>query len=78
MGHGHLRQCWFENLTTVSSPLSVENEQSTVLIMIKDLNNMLSLELSCSVSFDRQLNADDEVFEDDTRTRLIVVGASHL
>jgi hypothetical protein len=39
---------------------------------------MFSLELSSTLCFDRRFEAADEVFEDDSRTRVILVGASHL
>jgi hypothetical protein len=49
-----------------------------ILTMIKEINNMFSLELSSTLCFDRRFEAADELFDDDSRTRVILVGASHL
>jgi hypothetical protein len=68
----------FENLLTVAPPISSNMEQHIVLTMIQEINNMFLLELSSTVCFDRRFEAADEVFEDDGRTRVILVGASHL
>jgi hypothetical protein len=68
----------FENLSTATPPITVENERSLVFSLIAELNNMFALELCESPSVDRCLEANGEVFEEDLRPRVVLVGASHL
>ncbi len=58
--------------------MNTETEQSIVLPLIEELNTMFWLELSSNFSFDRQFVADNDVCIEDSRTRYILISASHL
>ncbi len=67
-----------ENLIRISFPLPTDTENSIVLLLISELYSMFSLELSNELAFDRRAPSEDQVFEEDTHTRVLLVGASHL
>jgi hypothetical protein len=68
----------FENLITVAHPLPIVDEKAIVLSLINELNLMFSLELSMVPSFNRTALTEDDVFDDDSHTKVILACASHL